>query len=279
MGALYGLLALGIVLIYRATEVANFAHGEMSMVSAFVAYILITSVGFNLVLAILGALVFSALLGLGVERVVIRPLAGAAHWSIVFATFGLNLALNGIGVALWARNQPYLFPPPFPRVAIHLGTATVSSLHIGVIGIVLALVAMFLIFFQYTKLGLAMRATAQDKMASELMGISVKSIRIQAWASGSAMGALAGILFAPIVFLETTMMIPFLMKSFCAAIMGGLSSVIGALVGAIFLGVIESLVGSYVYPEGRDAVALVILVVVLLLKPAGLFGVARKKRV
>jgi len=280
VGSLYGLLGLGLVLIYRATGVANFAHGEMSMISTFIAHILLTSAGLPLALAVFGAIVFAALMGICMERIVIRPLEGAAPWSIVFATFGVNLALNGTGVALWARNQPYLFPPVFPRVPIHIGNARFSSLHLGIIGLVAVLVVLFMVFFRCTKLGLAMRATAQDKKASELMGISVKRIRILAWIMGSAFGAVAGILFAPVVFLETTMMIPFLMKGvFAAFVGGGMVNITGALLGGVFVGIIESFVGSYLFTEGRDATALIILIIVLLIKPQGLLGATRIKKV
>lgn len=283
-GGVYALLALAIVLIYRSTDVLNFAQGEMAMFATFAVWSLWLA-GFEAwQVIVLGVLLGGAMAGV-IERVVIRPVENAPALSVVVVTLGLFVLLNSVATWVWAQGElPKVFPTPFSMESVDLGFARVSQHHLGILvtGLII-MVALFLLF-NYTKLGLAMRATAQNPLASRLMGINVGRMLTLGWALSGAVGALAGLLIAPITFLHPGFMLGVLLFAFSAAVLGGLNSPPGAIVGGFAIGVVENLFGTYtpaewLGPEMKLPLTLLLLVIILLVRPTGLFGQREARRV
>jgi branched-chain amino acid transport system permease protein len=290
-GAIYATLALALVLIHRATGVVNFAQGEMGMFSAYIAWQLVQEglpywVAFVLTLGV----AFAG--GVALERVVIRPVENAPVLTIVIVTLGLLLVFNGLAGWLWS-GEVRTFPPdrPFPSRTIDVGGVVINVQHLGIIGVTLGLVALLAAFFRFTKLGLALRASALYPDSSRLVGIRVGWMLAIGWGLAAALGAVSG-LFTAAAFppLEPTMMQPVLIYAFAAAVLGGIDSPVGAVVGGLALGVLLNLVGTYSdtledlgFPidlEGlRLPVALAFILLVLLARPQGLFGRAVVRRV
>jgi branched-chain amino acid transport system permease protein len=273
-GAIYGSLALALVLIYKATEVINFAQGEMAMFTTYIAWALMDhgaawawwAFGATLVIAFLG--------GALIQTVVIRPLERASVLTVVMATIALLVILNGL--AAWIRSpQLQFFPSPFPTTSWVIGGVHVSKQDVGTFGVVLACLVVLWLFFRFTKLGLAMRAGALNPSAARLVGVRTSWLLALGWGFAAALGAVSGMMVAPTVFLTPNMMQAVLIYAFAAAVLGGLDSPVGAVAGGIGLGVMLNMLGTYVHPvtsELRLPVALLILLIVLLVKPAGLFG-------
>ena len=278
-GGIYASLALAIVLIYRSTRVVNFAQGEMATFTTFVAWTL-TQEGLSKWLAFPLTLLIAFAGGVALERIVIRPVERAPVLTVVIVTIGLLILLNGLSGSIWGRDVKS-FPSLFPTRALDVGGVRISIQDLGVIGVVLAAVALLTAFFRFTKLGLAMRAAATNPDTAPLVGIRVGWMLALGWGLAAALGALSGILVAPSLFLDPNMMLSVLLYAFAAAVLGGLESPVGAVVGGLLLGVIVNLAGTYVGFVGSElrlAVGLAVILVVLLVRPAGLFGrtVARK---
>jgi branched-chain amino acid transport system permease protein len=279
-GAIYASVALALVLIYRSMNVINFAQGEMAMFTTFIAWQLIdkgmplwVAFAFTVVLAFGGAVLL--------ERVVIRPVERAAPLTIVIVTIGLLIAFNGLAGWLWGYVLKQ-FPSPFPSTPITAGGVAFSAQDLGIIAVSLAVLVLVYLFFARTKLGLAMRAAAQYPAQSRVLGIRVGWMLALGWGLAAAVGAVSGIMIAPIVFLDPNMMQGIVVYAFAAAVLGGLDSPLGAVVGGLVLGVGLNLLGTYVDAVGTDLrlpVAFAIIVLVLLVRPAGLFGRARLSRV
>lgn len=271
-GAFYGLMALGLVLIYKTSDVVNFGHGDMAMVSTFVAFTLLRT-GWPLPLALLGALVFAGLLGIVVERGVLRLARNrrAPVLTLVVITLGVAQVLNGVAGAIWGHDVKR-FPAMVVGPPLRLGPAIVTreQLFNLAVGLVLALV--LYAFFRYTDLGIALRAVAQNPTAARLMGISVDGVLALAWGMGVGLGAVAGVLAAPAIYLEPNVMLEPLIKGFAAAVLGGFTSLPGAVVGGLVLGVLENLVAGYIATELKATFAFALVVAVLALRPAGLLG-------
>jgi branched-chain amino acid transport system permease protein len=282
-GAIYALLALAIVIIYRSTGVVNFAQGEMATLAAFVAWTLIDhglpywpAFALTLVIAFAG--------GVLLERVVIRPVEGAPVLTVVILTIGLFVFLGGLMNWIW-KAEVRSFPPerPFPTDTIDLAGVAISWQDIGILGVTVGLVGLLWLLFQQTKLGLALRASAVDPAASRLVGVRVGWMLALGWGLAAALGAVAG-LFTAAAFppLEPNMMRAVLIYAFAAAVLGGLTSLVGAIVAGLALGVTLNLISAYVDPLGaqmRLPVALALILAVLLVRPAGLFGRAVVRRV
>jgi branched-chain amino acid transport system permease protein len=280
-GAIYAALALALVLIHRATGVINFAQGEMAMFTTYICWALIENNGWSYWPAFVATLLIAFALGFGIQRVVIQPVAGASVLTIVIMTIGLVLIFNGLAPLIWSA-EIRSFPSPFPNETWQLGSVSISQQDVGTFAVVLALVVGLWAFFQFTKIGLALRASALNPEASRLVGVRVGWMLAIGWGLAAVLGAVAGILAAPTLFLEPSMMQATLIYAFAAAVLGGIDSPFGAVAGGILLGVGLNLIGEYVDFVGADLrlpVALLIILVVLLVRPAGLFGKPVQRRV
>jgi branched-chain amino acid transport system permease protein len=280
-GAIFASLALALVLIHRATGVINFAQGEMAMFTTYVAWTLIENHGLNIWLAFAVTLVFAFGLGVGLQRTVIRPIERAPIITTVIVTIGLVLIFNGLAGLIWSA-EVRAFPSPFPNDTWVIGGVAISQQDVFTFLVVLVLVGMLWAFFQFTKIGLALRASALNPDASRLVGVRVGWMLAIGWGLAAMLGAVAGILTAPTVFLDPNMMQAVLIYAFAAAVLGGIDSPFGAVVGGLMLGVGLNLIGTYVDFVGaslRLPVALLVILVVLLVKPAGLFGKPITRRV
>ncbi len=280
-GAIFAALALALVLIHRATGVINFAQGEMAMFTTYIAWTLTTNHGWSYWPAFAATLVLAFLLGVGIQRVIIRPIERASILTTVIVTIGLVLIFNGLAGLIWSA-EVRAFPSPFPNNTWDVGGVAISQQDVGTFGVVLVMVTVLWAFFQFTKTGLALRASALNPEASRLVGVRVGWMLAIGWGLAAVLGAVAGILSAPTLFLEPNMMQAVLIYAFAAAVLGGIDSPFGAVVGGLMLGVGLNLIGTYIDFVGaglRLPVALLIILVVLLVKPAGLFGKAVTRRV
>jgi len=278
-GSIYGALALALVLIFRSTGIVNFAQGEMAMFSTFIAWGLHDS-GRPLWLALLGAFVLSFLGGMAVERVIIRPVEGGRPLTVVIVTLGLFIVVNAAAGWIWGFTNRG-FPRIFPSGTVGLGGVAPSIESLGIIAVLLGVVGLLWLLFQRTKLGLAMRAAAQNPGSSRLVGIRVGRLLMLGWGLAALLGALAGVLVAPRLFLDVNLMGGVLIYAFAGAALGGFDSPLGAVVGSWIIGVTETLAGTYVSAIGADLkvlVPLAIIFVVLLVRPSGLFGVPEVTR-
>ena len=279
-GGIYASLALALVMIYQATSFVNFAQGEMAMFSTYIAWALIHG-GLPYWLAFLLTLLISFAGGVVIERAVIRPLADAPVLSIVIITLGLFVIFNSI--AGWIFSYVIKsFPTPFPENPVRLSGFSFGVHGLGVIGVTFIMLGLLFVFFRFTSLGLAMRAATENPVSSRLVGIRVGWMRALGWGLAALLGAVGGMMVAPIVFLEPNMMGGILIYAFAAATLGGLTSPGGAVLGGFMVGVIENLASTYIPFIGTDlklTVALALIIGVLLIKPSGLFGQVQVKRV
>lgn len=280
-GAIFGSLALALVLIYKATEVINFAQGEMAMFTTYISWSLITHHGFSFWPAFFATLGIAFVGGVALQRTVIRPLERASVLTAVMATIALLVILNGLAAWIWSPQLQF-FPSPFPTTSWVIGDVHIAKQDVGTLAVTIGCVFVLWLFFRFTKLGLAMRAGALNPEAARLVGVRTSWLLALGWGFAAALGAVSGMMVAPTVFLTPNMMQAVLIYAFAAAVLGGLESPVGAVVGGLALGVLLNLLGTYVHPvtaELRLPVALAILLVVLLLKPAGLFGRVVVRRV
>jgi branched-chain amino acid transport system permease protein len=284
-GSIYASLALALVLIYKATEVINFAQGEMAMFTTYIAYALYTHPHFGHTLSywpmFFVTLGIAFLFGVGLQRVVIRPLEQASVLTVVMATIALLVILQGLAAWIWSPELKF-FPSPFPTTTWVIGGVHISKQDVGTFGVTIACVVLLWLFFRFTKLGLAMRAGAVNRAAARLMGVRTSWLLALGWGFAAVLGAVSGMMSAPTQFLSPTMMDAVLIFAFAGAILGGLESPVGAVAGGLGLGVLLSMLSTYVHvitPEVRLPVALLLLLVVLLVRPAGLFGRVVVRRV
>ena len=279
-GGIYASLALALVMIYQATDVVNFAQGEMAMFSTYLAWTFLQA-GMPYWVAFCCTVALAFVAGLVIERVVIRPVENAPILSIVIVTLGLLVILNSTAGWIYSYIQKP-FPSPFPSKPIRIGNIVFGAHDLGAIGVTLVVLALLFVFFRYTTLGLAMRAAAQNPVSSRLCGIRVSWMLALGWGLAAAFGAVAGIMVAPVVFLDPNMMVGIQLYAFAAATVGGFTSPLGAVVGGLLVGVTENLVGTYVSFIGTElklTVALAMIIVVLLVRPSGLFGRTVVRRV
>ncbi len=277
LGSLYGLVALGLVLIFKATDVINIAQGELVMIAAFLGMYFNTFVGLSLWLSIALAILLSIVLGMTVERLVLRPLIQAPIWTNIIATLALGIFLQASVRLIWGPES-FHFPPLFSREPLVISKVIVSQEEVGIFVVCILYMALLFSFFKFTKTGSALRATQMDKVAASLMGISVKRCYTYAWIINSVMVGTVGILLAPILGVSSTMGL-ILLKGFAVAVVGGFTSFIGTILGGFLLGVSETLAGAYISSALKDMVAFFILIVVLVIKPTGLFEKRFIKRV
>jgi branched-chain amino acid transport system permease protein len=279
-GGIFASLALALVLIYNAMGLVNFAQGEMAMVATFVAFTLINR-GVSYWIALPLTLVIAFAGGIAIQRIVIRPVERAPLLTLVIITLGLATLLNGLAGAIFGY-VPRSFPSPFSAETVNLLGAYVSYRDLGVIGVSGAVLLAIYLLLQRTTVGLTLRAAAHHPEASRLLGVHVSWMLALGWGLASAVGAVSGIMVAPIILLEPNMMQTIIIYAFAAAVLGGIESPLGAVIGGLIVGVTVNLAGAYLPFVGGDlqlAVALAIIIGVLLLKPNGLFGSPTVRRV
>jgi len=280
-GAVFGSLALALVLIYRATEVINFAQGEMAMASVYIAYQLIQW-GFSYWAAFFATLAISFLVGTVIQATVIRPVQHKSVIAVVIVTVGLFILIDGLVTWKWGADIKFM-PAPFGEKVYHLGGVSIARQDIGTLLVsVLSVVGLWLLF-QFTKVGLGMRAAALRPASAALVGVRVDRMLAVGWGLAAMLGAVAGLMTEPAQYvLQPTLMQPILLYAFAAAVLGGLESPAGAVIGGLALGVFLNLVGQYVHfvtSELRLPFAFAVLLAVLLVKPSGLFGHRRVRKV
>ncbi|HOV18192.1 branched-chain amino acid ABC transporter permease [Ottowia sp.] len=278
-GCIYGLIALGFVLIYKATETVSFAQGELMMLGAFLGLAGMSMLGFPFWLAVLASIAAMSLFGVLLERVVIRPILGQPAFSIVMLTIGIGYVARGaITMIPGIGTETHTLPVPYKDQVWNLGALVLSAEQMVVIAVTAVLCAGLFAMFRYTRLGIAMQAASQNQLAAYYMGIPVKRLNGLVWGLAAAAAAIAGLLLAPITFVHANM--GFIgLKAFPAAVVGGFGSLPGAIVGGLVIGIVESLSGFYL-PEGfKDIAAYIVVLIMLMVKPNGLFGEKLRKKV
>ena len=275
-GSIYALMAISLVIIYNATRTLNFAQGEMLMVSTFVGWTAYHRLQLPLAAVLLVAVAAGALLGWAIERAIIRHAIAATHFDVLIITLGLSLALRSGAGLVWTHDE-FPFPSFFSNRPVALGPVRVAPVSLGIIGASLALMLALYALFTRTRLGRAMRAVAQNQRAARLMGISVERVYSASWVLAGAVGAIAGVLIAPVVFLSSKMGLVAI-NGFIAAVLGGFGSMPGAVVGGMLLGVLENLAPLYLPSGIKHSVPFLLLIAILLVRPGGVVGrVARRK--
>jgi branched-chain amino acid transport system permease protein len=279
-GSIFASMALALVIIYRSMGVINFAQGELAMFTTFIAWQL-TQQGLPLWAAFGATIVISFAGAVALERTVIRPIERAPQLTVVIVTLGLLITFNGLAGWIWGYEIK-AFPSPFPSAPFRIGGVSFSSQDLGVIGVSLAALLLIYLFFARTKLGLAMRAAALYPAESRVLGVPHGWMLALGWGLAAVMGTLSGLMVAPIVYLDPNMMQSIVVYAFAAAVLGGIDSPLGAVVGGLVLGVALNLMGTYVDFIGTDLrlpVAFAIIVGVLVLRPSGMFGHRQMTRV
>ena len=276
LGSVYALVALGFVLIYKATEVVNFATGALMMLGPFLFYSLVVFFHFPIWLGIAVSIVCMAMLGAGIDRFILRRLLGEPMLSIVLATLAVGIIIDCVAGIIWGF-EPVAAPELIPNQAVRLVGITLSSAHTLTIVVLTLLIIMLFIFFRHTKIGIAMQATAQNQFSAYMMGINVGGVFSLSWAISAVICCIAGIVLIPISSLHVHMTHIGLM-AFPAAILGGLSSIPGAVVGGLIIGLTENL-ASYYLPLIKDSLPFIVLILVLMIKPEGIFGIHERKKV
>ena len=281
VGSVYAMIALGFVLIYKSSGVINFAQGEVLLMGAYVCMWLTVDVQMPFAVAFLVTLGFAVVLGFAIERVCLRPMIGEPILSVIMLTIGLSAILRGLIVILWGTDTR-VFPEIFPAAPVELGFVKVSQVYVWSLGLSVVFLGVFSLFFKYTNIGIAMRATADDQTAALAMGISVKRVFAITWAIAAVVASVGGILLGQINGINLSLA-HFGLKVFPVVILGGLDSVPGAILGGFIIGVLESLSSGYLDPVFgggvREVAPFVLLVIVLMVKPYGLFGQVRIERV
>lgn len=272
VGFCYALLALAMVIIYKTSEVLNFAQGEMAMISSFIAFLFLDSYQLSFPIALVLTLLFAAALGVFLEFAFMRPAKNPTVIGMIIITLGFEMILMGIAGWRWGPDQQSMpFPVPSFETYNFWGLV-VSKINFWTIVVCLILIILLFLFFQYSKLGTAMRATQQNRLVARLMGIRIKRIFSFTWAMSSVIGAVAGMFTAALTVLDPPMMMDPMMKAFAAAVLGGMTSLPGAAVGGAILGVVENLFGGYVSLAFKSVVAFAIIVLMLCIRPSGLLG-------
>jgi branched-chain amino acid transport system permease protein len=276
-GCIYSLMALGLTLIYKSTEHVNFAQGEMAMISGFMAFTFLTYLRLPLALSLFLALLSSVGLGLLMERVLIRPAIKAVHFNVFIITLGASIVMQSFAGLVWSYDQ-FPFPSLFPKKYITMGTLRLDTLSLGIICTTALLMLLLFLFFKYTKIGTSMRAVSQSQDGALLVGISVRRSFALTWAISGLVSGIAALLIAPVIFLSSRMGLV-VINGFAAAILGGWGSIPGTILGGIGLGILENVAPYYFPSQIRNIIPFAVLVGVLVIKPTGIMGEERKKRV
>lgn len=276
-GCVYGLIALGFVLIYKATEVVNFAQGEMMMIGAFMAYTFIDILAWPYFYGVLATLVSMAIIGVLLERLLIRPMLGEPPFAVLMLTIGLGFLLRAIAGAIWGA-EPKTLSAPYSGDVLQLGEIIVGYGNLAIVLGTATLCLSLFLFFRYSRLGIAMQAASQNQLAAVYSGIPVAKLVTGVWAVSAVIAAIAGVLVAPVSLIDPQ--IGFIgIKAFAAAIVGGFGSLPGAMVGGLLIGVAEQFAGLYLPPGFSDVTAYIILLVMLFVRPQGIFASMMQKKV
>jgi branched-chain amino acid transport system permease protein len=280
VGSVYAVIGIGFVVIYKATKILNFAHGEILMMAAYLCLTLIESLHLPFWAAVPLTLAFCAITGIFIERFIMRPMIGEPVFAMVMITLGLSIVLRPlIGMIFGFGNV--MFPSPFPQKPIVLSGIVLSHAHLWTFFISCAVMLLFFLFFKYSKVGIAMRAAADRQIIAFLMGINVKRVFSLSWAIAAASAGIAGILLANVMVINLNLSFVAI-KVFPAIILGGMDSIAGALVGGLIIGVFETLVGGYldIHLSGiKEISSYILLFVILTIRPYGLFGTEEVERV
>ena len=271
VGSSYALMGLAMVIIYKTSEVPNFAQGEMALITSFFAMMLMTSFGINVYFAFLMALVFAAILGCILEFAILRRAKEPNVLGMIVITIGIEMVLLGFVSWKFGAEQKTMPFPLGPYDSFIVGDIFITKLEVLTLVTALILMVLLFLFFRFSKLGLAMKATQQNSMAAQIVGVRTNRVMMLTWGMSSMVGAVAGLLISPTIMHPFMMWDPML-KGFAAAVMGGMTSLPGAVIAAYILGIIENLFGGYVSIEFKTVVAFVIIVLVLCIKPSGLFA-------
>ncbi|MCA1959618.1 MAG: branched-chain amino acid ABC transporter permease [Desulfomonile sp.] len=281
VGSMYALIALGFVLIFKATKILNFAHGEVIMVAAFICFQLVTVYRVPFWIALPVTLAITGLMGVAAERLVLRPMLGEPIFSVVMVTIGLSIFLRSLAGICFGHDN-HVFPSPFPVESASVGGVVLSYAHLWSMAIAVGLMIAFFVFFKFTRLGLAMRGTANDQDTVALMGVNVKRIFALTWGLAFVIAAVAGVFLANVMVLNVGLTYVAI-AAFPAVVLGGMESVPGAIIGGLAIGLIENLAGGYldqIIGGGvKDVTPFVVLFVVLMIRPYGLFGQEEIERV
>ena len=276
-GSIYALMAIALVIIYNATRTLNFAQGEMLMISTFVGWAAWEALALPLVVVLLVAVAAAALLAWVIEWAVIRRAISATHFDVLIITLGLSLVLRAAAGLAWTHDQ-FPFPSFFDNRPLVLGPVRVAPVSLGIIGGSLGLMLALGALFRWTRLGRAMRAVAQNQRAARLMGISVERVYSASWVLAAVVGALAGVLIAPVVFLSSSMGLV-VINGFTAAVLGGFGSMPGAVVGGMLLGVLENLAPLWLPAGIKHSVPFLVMIAILVIRPSGVLGRVRQRKV
>lgn len=277
LGCVYGLIALGFVLVYKATEMVNFAQGDIMMLGAFIAYTYMNVLGMPFLWGVPATIATMAVFGVLIERVALRRMIGEPPFAVLMVTIGLGFIFRAAAGAIWG-NEPKSITSPLTGGVLRVGELTVGYENLAVIAGTAVLCAALYAFFRFTRLGIAMQATSQNQLAAFYVGIPVKRIFSIVWALSAAIAAVAGILVAPVSLIDPT--IGFIgIKAFAAAIVGGFGSLPGAIVGGLIVGIAEQFAGLYGPAGSADMSAYVILLLMLFVRPEGLFATLQRKKV
>jgi len=277
VGSIYSLVAVGFVMLFNATGSVNFAQGDFMMFSTFVAYALVVQLGLPFIIAIPATLLFAAILGAVVERVIIHRMIDAPKYLVIIASIGFVYILQGAAGMIWS-DDVFKFPTLFAGPNIELGPVILARQQIGIILSAIVIISILFAFLNYTKVGTGLRALTQNKNAATLMGIRAKPMYALTWALGIMLAAIAGILLAPTLFLSTNMgSITF--TTIIAAVMGGIYNIYGAVIGGYVIGIFQTVLPLYIPTELQGVIPFVVLMLVLFIKPTGLLGKKTVKKV
>lgn len=277
VGAIYGLVAMSFAVIFKATGIVNFAQGEMGMLTAYTSWSIATALGTDAVSTIVVAVLVGAALGLVCERLIMRPMLGEPVLSVVLVTVGLAVVLRAVVTLIWGA-APHKFAVEGADTIVHFGDIGLRASQITVIAALLLAIGGFWFFLRHSRFGVAMRAVAADEKTARLMGVSTARVQAVAWASASALAGLAGAFFAVIYGLAPTIY-EIGLKAFPATVLGGFDSVLGSAFSGLFIGVLENLVGGYLPSTLKEIAGFLLILVVLMVRPFGLFGEKRIERV
>jgi branched-chain amino acid transport system permease protein len=279
-GSLYALMAIGLVVVYKATRVVNFAHGELFMLGGFFAYTLHVLARVPYVPALVAAIAGTLLVGLATERLAYRPLIRAPAISLVLAAVGFSYVLRGTAREIWGGRGDYIpFPPLVRAEPIALGDVLIVPQQLVVLGGALACMALFAAFFNLTRAGKTLQATAENPKAARLVGIRVERVYAFTWGVGAATAGAAAALMAPLTLIYPDVGAVLLVKAFAAAVLGGLGSLPGAVLGGFTIGIVENLAGGYLHTSLQEVSAFVVIMLVLIAHPSGLLGAAPVRRI
>lgn len=276
-GCVYGLIALGFVLIYKATEMVNFAQGDLMMLGAFLAFTFSNLLDLHFVWVVIATLLSLSMIGALTERLVLRPMIGEPPFSVLMITIGLGFIIRAVAGAIWG-SEPRSLDTPYAGGVLKLGDVILGYENIIIILGTGFMCLLLYLFFKYTRLGVAMQASSQNQLAAYYVGIPVKRVYSMVWALSATISATAGILVAPVSLIDP--MMGFIgIKAFAAAIVGGFGSLPGAILGGLLIGIVEQFAGLYLPPGFSDTSAYLILLLMLLIRPEGIFASIQRKKV